>query len=123
MPHVVHDARILQRRGFEGARPDVAGEHGRGVEYLRVVAPSWVALGAGVVLGNAMAGAGATRTTLVIDLAIIVGLQFPASIVAVAALHLGSGALFELVAITNVVGAVVYAGVFALGRWRHAMNR
>jgi len=43
--------------------------------------------------------------------------------VAIAALHLGRGALFELVAITNVVGAVVYAGVFALGGWRHAMNR
>jgi len=94
-----------------------------GVEYLRIVAPSWVALGAGVVLGNAMAGAGATRTTLVLDLGVIVGFQFPVSIVAVAALHLGRGALFELVAITNVVGAVVYAGVFAAGRWRRAMNR
>src|SRR5262249_22066199 len=34
------------------------------LEYLHVVAPSYVALGVGVVLGNAIAGAGATRLTL-----------------------------------------------------------
>jgi putative MATE family efflux protein len=93
-----------------------------GLEYLRAVAPSWVALGVGVVLGNAMAGAGATRTTMVVDLAVILGFQFPACIVAVAVMHEPRGVLFDLVAVTNVVGAVVYAGVFATGRWRGAMH-
>ena len=37
------------------------------LQYLKVVAPSYVALGVGIVLGNAMAGAGATRTTLAIN--------------------------------------------------------
>ncbi len=94
-----------------------------GVEYLRAVAPSWLALGVGVVLGNAMAGAGATRTTMVVDLAVILGFQFPACIVAIAALHQPRTVLFDLVAVTNGVGAVVYAGVFAAGRWRGAMAR
>ena len=93
-----------------------------GVEYLHAVAPSWIALGVGVVLGNAMAGAGATRTTLVVDLAIILGFQFPACIVAVAVLHEPRPFLFHLVAATNGVGAVVYAAVFAGGRWRRAMR-
>jgi putative MATE family efflux protein len=92
-----------------------------GVEYLRAVAPSWIALGAGVVLGNAMAGAGATRTTMVVDLAVILGFQFPACIVAVAAMHETRGVLFDLVAVTNVVGALAYAGVFGAGRWRRAL--
>jgi len=94
-----------------------------GVAYLHAVAPSWIALGVGVVLGNAMAGAGATRTTMVVDLAVILGFQFPACIVAVAVLHEPRAILFDLVAVTNVVGAVVYAGVFAAGRWRGAMRR
>jgi Na+-driven multidrug efflux pump len=94
-----------------------------GVEYLRAVAPSWVALGVGVVLGNAMAGAGATRTTMGVDLAVILGFQFPACIVAVATMHEPRQVLFRLVAVTNVVGAVAYASVFARGRWRRAMRR
>jgi len=93
-----------------------------GVEYLHAVAPSWVALGVGVVLGNAMAGAGATRTTMVVDLAVILGLQFPACIVAVAVMHQPRAVLFDLVAVTNVASAIVYAAVFASGRWRAAMR-
>ena len=89
-----------------------------GVEYLHAVAPSWVALGVGVVLGNAMTGAGASRTTLAIDAAVIAGVQFPACIVAVAVFGAPRVALFQLVAATNVVSAVAYAAVYALGRWR-----
>jgi len=91
-----------------------------GMEYLHAVAPSWVALGAGVVLGNAMAGAGATRTTMAIDAAVILGFQFPACIVAVAGLGASRATLFELVAVSNVVGALAYASVFATGRWKQA---
>jgi putative MATE family efflux protein len=93
---------------------------GIALEYLHNVAPSYVALGVGVVLGNAMTGAGATRTTLWVDVAVIVGFQFPVCIVAVAALHAGHLALFRCVAATNVVSAVVYAAVYARGRWREA---
>jgi len=88
------------------------------LEYLHAVAPSWVALGVGVVLGNAMTGAGAARTTLAIDAGVIAGVQFPACIVAVAVLGVPRVALFELVAAANVVSALAYAAVYALGRWR-----
>jgi putative MATE family efflux protein len=88
------------------------------LEYLHTVAPSWIALGVGVVLGNAMAGAGATRTTMTIDLAVILGLQFPACILAVAVLGAPRVALFELVAATNVASALVYAVVYGRAGWR-----
>jgi putative MATE family efflux protein len=88
------------------------------LEYLHTVAPSWIALGVGVVLGNAMAGAGATRTTMTIDLAVILGLQFPACIVAVAAFDAPRVVLFQLVAATNVASALAYAAVYARARWR-----
>jgi Na+-driven multidrug efflux pump len=90
------------------------------LEYLRTVAPSWIALGFGVVLGNAMAGAGATRTTMAIDLAVILGFQFPACIVGVAVLGAPRVVLFQLVAATNVVSAVAYAAVYARGGWKRA---
>jgi putative MATE family efflux protein len=93
------------------------------LEYLRAVAPSWVALGVGVVLGNAMAGAGATRTTMAVDLAVILGFQFPACILAVAAAGASRTTLFELVAATNALGAVAYVAVYARGAWRRAALR
>ena len=89
-----------------------------GMEYLRAVAPSYIGLGAGVVLGNAMAGAGATRTTMWIDVAVILGFQFPICIVAAAIFHAERETLFRLVAATNVVSAVAYVGVYARGRWK-----
>jgi Na+-driven multidrug efflux pump len=89
------------------------------LEYLHAVAPTWLGLGVGVVLGNAMAGAGATRTTMWIDLAVILGFQFP---VCIAAALLGAPrvTLFQLVGATNVLSAVAYAAVYARGRWKHA---
>ena len=46
--------------------------------YLAVVAPSYLALGIGIVLGSAMTGAGATRTTMLIDLGVVFGISTPA---------------------------------------------
>jgi putative MATE family efflux protein len=88
-----------------------------GLEYLHAVAPSWIALGIGVVLGNAMAGAGATRTTMWIDLAVILGFQFPVCIVSVWAFGAPRVVLFRLVAATNVLSALAYAAVYMRGRW------
>ncbi len=85
--------------------------------YLQIVAPSYVGLGIGVVLGNAMAGAGATRTTFAIDAAVILGLQFPLSIAAVAVFHAPVEVLFRCVAATNIISAVVYAIVYGRKRW------
>ena len=96
---------------------DDAGPVHIALVYLQIVAPSYVGLGVGVVLGNAMAGAGATRTTFLIDAAVILGLQFPLSIVAVAVFHAPIETLFRCVAATNVVSAVVYAAVYGRKRW------
>ena len=57
------------------------------LDYLHVVAPSYVALGVGIVLGNAMAGAGATRTTFAIDAVVILAFQVPLCLVAVGVMH------------------------------------
>jgi hypothetical protein len=51
---------------------------------------------------------------------VILGFQFPACIVGVAVMGAPRVALFQLVAVTNVIGAVAYAGVYARGRWKRA---
>lgn len=87
------------------------------LDYLRVVAPSYFALGTGVVLGNGMAGAGATRTTFAIDALVIVAFELPLCLVAVGLLHAPLHGLFECVAATNVASAVAYAVVYGRGGW------
>lgn len=93
------------------------------LQYLHVVAPTYVALGIGIVLGNAMAGAGATRTTFAIDALVILAVQTPLCIV-VAVLMGGSlRAIFQCVAVTNVVSAIAYGVVYARGKWVAAVAR
>ena len=69
-----------------------------------------------------MAGAGATRTTLAIDLGVIVGFQFPVCVCAATMFGVDLHRLFQLVALTNMLSAVAYAAVYARGRWTHAFD-
>jgi putative MATE family efflux protein len=102
---------------------DDAGPVAIALEYLRVVAPSYVALGVGIVLGNAMAGAGATRTTFAIDAAVILALEVPLCLVAMGVMHGTLKHLFQCVAVTNVASAVAYCVIYAKGRWLGAVER
>jgi putative MATE family efflux protein len=102
---------------------DEAGPVAVALQYLHVVAPSYVALGVGIVLGNAMAGAGATRTTFAIDAVVILVLQVPLCIVAVAVMHGSLRSLFQCVALVNVVSAIAYCVVYARGTWLGAVAR
>ncbi len=87
------------------------------MHYLHAVAPSYVGLGVGIVLGNAMTGAGAARTTLLVDGAVIFFVQAPLMIVALEAFHVGPAGLFVCVAATNVAFGLANAIVYAKGRW------
>ena len=94
-----------------------------GLQYLQVVAPSYVALGVGIVLGNAMAGAGATRTTFAIDAVVILALQVPLGILVIGVMHGSLKALFQCVAVVNVASAIAYAAIYARGTWLGAIAR
>lgn len=87
------------------------------LDYLHVVAPSYFALGLGIVLGNAMAGAGATKTTFAIDALVILVFELPLCLLIVGAFGGSLDALFRCVAATNVVSAIAYAIVYSRGRW------
>ncbi|MET0591819.1 MAG: MATE family efflux transporter [Polyangiaceae bacterium] len=77
--------------------------------YLAVVAPSYLALGLGIVLGSAMTGAGATRITMFIDLAVICFFQVPCAIAVTSLYGASEVGLWFVVAATNCLGATVYA--------------
>jgi putative MATE family efflux protein len=53
--------------------------------YLRWVAPSYVALGIGIVLGSVMQGAGKPERALFLDLGVLLAVQLPASFLVFAA--------------------------------------
>jgi Na+-driven multidrug efflux pump len=93
------------------------------LQYLQVVAPSYIALGVGIVLGNAMAGAGATRTTFAIDAVVILALEVPLGIVVIGVMHGSLRALFQCVAVVNVASAFAYAAIYARGTWLGAVAR
>jgi putative MATE family efflux protein len=78
------------------------------IGYLDVVAPSYTALGLGIVLGSAMTGAGATRVTMLIDLAVICGFQLPFALAATSWGVTSELRLWWVVAATNVLSAAVY---------------
>lgn len=102
---------------------DEVGPVAIALEYLQVVAPSYVALGVGIVLGNAMAGAGATRTTFAIDAAVILALQVPLCIFVLAVMHGTLRSLFQCVAVVNVASAIAYCVIYARGTWLGAVAR
>lgn len=62
---------------FFDAEPQVLGI---AQSYLSWVAPSYVALGIGIVLGSVMQGAGAPERALVLDVAVVLFVQVPASL-------------------------------------------
>lgn len=93
------------------------------LSYLKVVAPSYFALGIGIVLGNAMAGAGATKTTFTIDALVIALFQLPVCLVAIVVFHGKLQTLFACVAATNVASAVAYAIVYTRGTWTRARGK
>jgi Na+-driven multidrug efflux pump len=85
--------------------------------YIFTISWSYIGLGTGVVLGSAITGAGATRTTLVTDLAVVVAFQIPACTVAVLLPHESLERLWWCVAATYLLSGVVYAIVFAAVPW------
>lgn len=85
-------------------------------QYLSVVAPAYLGLGTAIVLGAAISGAGATRLALSVNLFVLLAVQTPLSIV-VCARGGSLRALFACVAASHVLGAVIYAAVFARRRW------
>ncbi|QQR88976.1 MAG: MATE family efflux transporter [Myxococcales bacterium] len=86
-----------------------------GREYLRIVGLSYCVLGVALVLSQAMTGAGATLSSLVIDGAFLLFLVVPASIIVTEYLRLPPVALWTTIAMGNLAAAVAYTLWYARG--------
>ncbi len=89
--------------------------------YVNVVAPSYLGLGVGIVLGSAMQGAGATRQTLRLDLVVVATIQLPASLAAVAWFGANPVGLWTVVAVTYLAFAIAYAISYRSGAFLGAV--
>lgn len=90
--------------------------------YIAYMVWSYVGLGTGVVLGSAITGSGATRTTLLTDLGIVLAMQVPASLLAVLLPGASLERLWTAIAITYVASGIAYGIVFRFVRWMDAMT-
>jgi Na+-driven multidrug efflux pump len=77
-------------------------------EYVLWVAPSYCLLAIGVVLSQAMTGAGATMTTMVLDSGVLLAVVIPAAILMVAGLGVPRTGLWTILGLGNVLGALVF---------------
>jgi putative MATE family efflux protein len=87
------------------------------ITYLEVVAPSYLALGLGIVLGSAMTGAGATRVTMLIDLLVVLLFQLPVSVAVVTMASATPAKLWFVLAVTNFVLAAAYVASYRGGKY------
>jgi Na+-driven multidrug efflux pump len=93
----------------------------RGTSFLRVVGPSYLFFGLAIALAGAMSGAGATRLTLRLDTLIVVLIEAPLLILAIALRTEGDPSrLWWALAATNAVSAVVYCAAYLRAPWRES---
>ncbi len=90
-----------------------------GVEYLGVVGLSYAFLGVAVVLSQALAGAGATLSSLVLDSLVLLGLVIPITLLTVLLSDVTPERTWLLIALGNVLSGIAYALWFATKRWVH----
>lgn len=92
-----------------------------GQGYLSAVAWSYVFFGGGVVLSQAMSGAGATLLSLKVDAAVVIPLG--TALVLVATFVEGVDPLWATIAVGNLVSGVVFLAVYVRGGFLRAEAR
>jgi putative MATE family efflux protein len=100
---------------FFDSTPDVVAY---GTDCLRVVAPSLIASGVGVVLARSFDGAGNTVPAMVINLLTLWALEVPVAVGLSQIAGLGASGVWWGRAIANVANGVLFAFWFRRGRWK-----
>jgi putative MATE family efflux protein len=102
---------------FFDSHPEVVDD---ATHYLRVVGLAYLGLGTGVVFGSAINGAGATRTTLLTDLSVVVLVQLPLCALAVVLPGATQMRLWLAVAAAYLLTGAAFAAVFRWTPWMRA---
>ena len=103
--------------GFFNQDPHIVSiAHG----YLAWVAPSYVALGIGIVLGSVMQGAGAPERALALDASVVFLVQVPASVLVLQAPGHNLNRVWLVVVISYVAFALTLFTSYKRGRFLRA---
>ncbi len=86
-----------------------------GEAYLRAVAPTYLAVGLGAALSQAITGAGATLESLLVDAIVVLGALVPGALLIAESLHQPAPSLWRWVAWSNWLGGTAFAIDFARG--------
>jgi len=87
------------------------------LSYFKWVGASYVGLGVGIVLGSAIQGAGATLRALILDTLVIAGFQLPTSVLFVLSKSATYVGVWQIVALTYFLFALVYVVSYRRGRF------
>ena len=90
------------------------------MSYFKWVGASYVGLGIGIVLGSAIQGAGATLRALLLDTLVIAGFQLPTSVLFVLSKSASYVGVWQIVALTYFLFALVYVISYRRGRFLNA---
>ncbi|MET0790526.1 MAG: MATE family efflux transporter [Polyangiaceae bacterium] len=90
------------------------------LSYFKWVGASYVGLGIGIVLGSAIQGAGATLRALLLDTLVIAGFQLPTSVLFVLSKSASYEGVWQIVALTYFLFALVYVISYRRGTFLNA---
>ena len=103
--------------GFFDSDPEVLGF---AKSYFSWVAPSYLALGVGIVLGSVMQGAGAPRLALGLDACVVLGVQLPGSLIVIMSAAPRPEQLWLVVALSYLAFALLLVQAYRRGNFLRA---
>ncbi len=89
-----------------------------GTQFLRVTAPFYLFMPLGIVLGQALAGAGDTFAPMIITLLSLWGFQIPMALYLSKAALWGINGIWWTNAFASVLHGILIIGWFKTGRWK-----
>ncbi|MFB6112028.1 MAG: MATE family efflux transporter [Halobacteriaceae archaeon] len=92
-----------------------------GVEYLRIVAPTFVFLAVFRVVSGGFRGSGSTRTAMVFSILSLWAFRLPPAYALIVWENMGATGMWYAIAFSNVVTLIAAGGWFLRGTWREAV--
>ena len=94
-----------------------------GTTYIQVIVFSYVFVAVSIVLGQALNGAGSTRTPMVIDTFGLLVIQLPLAYFLSRRPEYGLKGVWYAIVVSNAIIAAIYVAVFRIGRWKRKVLR
>lgn len=90
-----------------------------GALFVYIVAPSFLLLPFGMVLGRSMSGAGVSFPPMVVTVSVLLGVRIPLAFILAKFAGLGAVGVFWAVAIPTVMEGIIMMFLFRTGIWKH----